>query len=78
MSPGQPLKPELKSCPFCGGEAEFIDYQDNLNFKHPNTQIAVGCRNSCKCAPRTAYETSKASAAKAWNTRAPEKEGSDD
>lgn len=59
---------ELKPCPFCGGEAEFI--QDRVLGLY-----AVWCKK-CKC--QTTYQfdfckglgVSKHKAAEAWNNRA--------
>lgn len=52
---------KLKSCPFCGGEAELIKGMCELD----NYVTCLGCR--CK----TKLYNTKASAIKAWNTRKP-------
>ena len=54
--------PELKPCPFCGGEAlvsEFIG--------HSFRSYSVGCK---ECKTLMKYVDSKEAAIKAWNTRA--------
>lgn len=51
-------KSELKSCPFCGGEAR---RGENKDFGH-----LVYCK---KCLARTTFYKSKGAAARAWNRR---------
>ena len=59
--------PELKSCPFCGGEAEFRDA--------PPFDDVIEWQVSCtKCFARTWYEYTQDEAAKAWNGRVGEYE----
>lgn len=61
---------ELKPCPFCGGEASLIYWNNITPAQVQHYQVAAAChKNRCKCAPRTAYETSEKSATKAWNQR---------
>lgn len=52
---------ELKRCPFCGGEAELLKGQCEID----NYVMCLECRSKTKL-----YNT-KASAIKAWNTRKP-------
>ena len=55
---------ELKPCPFCGGDAEFVQYSP--------LQWSVEC-TSCKA--RVAIKHSKYGAAVAWNKRSGDYEG---
>ena len=54
---------KLKSCPFCGGEAEVIKRESEYPYVH-----GVWCKG-CRC--RTSFEKSREEAIEAWNTRRP-------
>ena len=60
---------ELKPCPFCGGEAEFLVYEYSVN------SGTVECKS---CATTSNLITDRESAIKAWNTRANEQEMKDE
>lgn len=53
---------KLKTCPFCGAEAEFIRYEDE-----DGDEWQVSCRH---CFAATWNADSKELAAEAWNRRA--------
>lgn len=56
---------DLKPCPFCGSEAEIIDYKDEY------LEQIVTCRNSfCKVNPNTHFFETREEAIEAWNRRA--------
>lgn len=52
--------PELKPCPFCGGEARVI-YHGDSNFRAHEAQ--------CLSCTATTFATTKSDAIAAWNTR---------
>ena len=56
---------ELKSCPFCGGEAEILKYP------RCERKYVVVCKNNLCNASIGQYSTSKENAVRAWNTRKP-------
>ena len=57
---------ELRECPFCGGEAEVIDWRwGGIGYWRVEC-TAVDCPTN----PRTARHRSEAKAIEAWNTRA--------
>lgn len=53
----------LKSCPFCGGEAEILKYP------RCERKYVVVCKNNLCNASIGQYSTSKENAVRAWNTR---------
>lgn len=55
--------PELKPCPFCGGEGKIID----LGFFNLPSSYGVCCLN-CSCATYQFFDT-EGEAAEAWNRR---------
>lgn len=55
---------KLKSCPFCGNEAEIISQP--MNFEINERTYSVRCR-SCFC--KVGNYTSESSAIHAWNRR---------
>lgn len=61
---------ELKTCPFCGGEAEMVYSNDN---KHqPYIQCKFGRNIEPKCPGTYTYQwnyRTESEAIKAWNTR---------
>ena len=62
---------ELKPCPFCGGEVKYKFFNwAKKDYDKRGSHIA--CENEdCNVRPRV-WETSKAKAIKAWNTRVSE------
>lgn len=61
--------PELKPCPFCGGNAKMFSAKANA----AGTRFVywVECNGSmCKCSPKTENYYTKEEAAEAWNKRA--------
>lgn len=56
---------DLKSCPFCGGEAEILKYP------RCERKYVVVCKNNLCNASIGQYSTSKENAVRAWNTRKP-------
>lgn len=56
---------DLKSCPFCGGEAEILKYP------RCERKYVVVCKNNLCNASIGQYSTSKDNAVRAWNTRKP-------
>ena len=63
------MSKELKPCPFCGGEAEIIDYP----LKSDDELFAVICtNNNCLVHPETPYYLGKERACRAWNRRVKE------
>lgn len=67
---------ELKSCPFCGGEAEVYEYEAEHNIYDGHTlgyvdtvyYIKYGC--AChECGSMIAEKTSKQKVIEAWNRR---------
>lgn len=64
---------KLKSCPFCGGEAEVFDYNIKCDFYEDKEDefiapYTVHCKRNC-CFLGKDYET-KEEAIEAWNRRA--------
>lgn len=61
-------KVKLLPCPFCGGEADLVEYMRKLDCK----KFAVECRNiECPTLPCTEWHLDKEEAIKAWNIRKP-------
>ena len=52
-------EPEPKPCPFCGGEARFMDTGDSF-------RVYIVCRD---CSASSAVKASNAAAIAAWNRR---------
>lgn len=69
--------PELKPCPFCGGEADYYTYEQEHDLYDSNTlgfletyettEHCVGCE---ECLAMVGPFVTKKQAIKAWNTRA--------
>lgn len=55
---------ELKSCPFCGGEAEVVAVTRHIN----NNLYVVKCK-TCMASTRTYSETKIEDAKRQWNMR---------
>lgn len=57
---------ELKTCPFCGAEATFVEARDEGG----QWECVIGCSNDSTCwiRPYVAYN-SKKEAIDIWNTR---------
>ena len=54
---------ELKSCPFCGGEAEIIEVKDN-----PPETIAIQCKSGCGVSVHNKWMEENVLIER-WNTR---------
>lgn len=50
---------ELRECPFCGGEAELLDYPE----------VEAYCVACLECGVETLFYSSKEKVIKDWNTR---------
>ena len=66
---------ELKSCPFCGSEAELSRTHPNPAFdwggRYGTTVWEVYCSNTdCPCEAGTGWKNTEAEAIEAWNRRA--------
>ena len=64
--------PELKPCPFCGGEAKVHFYPEL------GGRFAVMCESDfsvCNVKPRTGWFRAKKKATEAWNRRATPSDG---
>lgn len=55
---------ELKPCPFCGGEAEIIEVNDN-----PPETIAIQCKSGCGVSVNHKWMEENV-LIETWNTRA--------
>lgn len=58
------MQNELKSCPFCGGEAVLGTWRDEYKCLNPSVVHCSGCHVETKVYPR------KKEAIEAWNRRA--------
>ena len=55
---------KLRSCPFCGGEAEIFENDDR-----PNEWYAACVNPECKCEAYLPFAKTVTEAAAAWNRR---------
>lgn len=60
------MNEQLKKCPFCGGEGETFQDEEQTRYKW-----AIRCENLCVEMPNEieAWFTSESNAIKAWNIR---------